>query len=89
MSQKFKTNTNSSEIVEQKVIDSAKNKKIKVENANVEESKLKEEGKDNKEDFQNSYVLTMSQSICDLDKTEDIEHMFEPFTQVKSSWRRS
>ncbi|XP_018577642.1 DNA repair endonuclease XPF [Anoplophora glabripennis] len=81
MSQNFIRKTNLTHIVEEKTIDNAKNKKIKAENSNIEELKSND---GDKEDFQNSYVLTMSQSVCDLNKTDDSEHMFEPFTQMEN-----
>lgn len=60
------------EIPEKKATDAVKNKKMKTVNSDVEKSKPKEEEKNDQDDFQNSYVLMMSQSIC----------TFEPFTQV-------
>lgn len=70
------------EIPEKKATDAVKNKKMKTVNSDVEKSKPKEEEKNDQDDFQNSYVLMMSQSKCDSSKTEDSECTFEPFTQV-------
>lgn len=81
LSKNFEKNTNAKEVKAEKVSDVKKNKKLKTENSEAEKSKLNEEEKED-DDFQNSYMLTMSQSICNLDKTEDSECVFEPFTQV-------
>ncbi|KAG5880660.1 hypothetical protein JTB14_022822 [Gonioctena quinquepunctata] len=83
------------EIPEQKMeVKASKTKKLKTdtkssssENESKEDNEVKEE-EEEMEDFQSSYLLTMSQTICDSSTNrsshDESQYTFEPFTQMEN-----
>ncbi|CAH1113748.1 unnamed protein product, partial [Psylliodes chrysocephalus] len=69
---------------------SSKNKKLKTDdsksNSPESESKKTAEEPTDDEDFQNSYILTMSQTILEdkQDSANKSDYVFEPFTQMEN-----
>ncbi|CAH1175922.1 unnamed protein product [Phaedon cochleariae] len=83
------------EIPAEKKVATTRNKKLKTaakseesQGSTESESKKEDDDSDMLEDFQNSYLLTMSQTICNVSKDDsnldESTFTFEPFTQMEN-----
>lgn len=81
MSKDFRRGNNIPEVVNNHIEKEGNNKKLKLEtgeSSKKSEEQTQDEEVEAEDDFQGSYILTMSQTVC-----KDMDYTFEPFTQVK------